>query len=76
MKLLKKWRIYLTVIIIRLLVYPIAVIFILWLLQKNDFFTLTFFKCATCMAVKPMGLNAIVVPAAYGKIHQTHLGLR
>ena len=66
MNLLKKWRIYLTVII-RLLVYPIAVIFVLWLLPENDFFTLTFFKCATCMAAMPMGLNAIVVPAAYGK---------
>ena len=64
--LIKKWRIYLTSAI-RLLVYPLAVLLILMLLPQNDFFTLTFFRCAICMASMPMGLNAIVVPAAYGK---------
>lgn len=64
--LLKKWRIYLTSAI-RLLVYPLATLGVLLLLPQNDFFTLTFFKCAICMASMPMGLNAIVVPAAYGK---------
>ena len=64
--LLKKWRIYLTSAI-RLLVYPLATLGALLLLPQNDFFTLTFFKCAICMASMPMGLNAIVVPAAYGK---------
>ena len=64
--LLKKWRIYLTSAI-RLLVYPLATLGFLLLLPQNDFFTLTFFKCAICMASMPMGLNAIVVPAAYGK---------
>lgn len=64
--LIKKWRIYLTSAI-RLLVYPLVVLGILLLLPQNNFFTLTFFKCAMCMASMPMGLNAIVVPAAYGK---------
>ena len=64
--LIKKWRIYLTSGI-RLLVYPLAVLLVLMLLPQNDFFTPTFFKCAMCMAAMPMGLNAIVVPAAYGK---------
>ena len=66
MALIKKWRIYLTSAI-RLLVYPLAVLGILLLLPQNNFFTLTFFKCAMCMASMPMGLNAIVVPAGYGK---------
>ena len=62
----KKWRIYLTSGI-RLLAYPLVVLFVLTLLPQNSFFTPTFFKCAVCMAAMPMGLNAIVVPAAYGK---------
>ena len=64
--LIKKWRIYLTSAI-RLLVYPLAMLGVLLLLPQNSFFTLTFFKCAMCMASMPMGLNAIVVPAGYGK---------
>ena len=64
--LIKKWRIYLTSAI-RLLVYPLVVLLILMVLPKNSFFTTTFFKCAICMTSMPMGLNAIVVPAAYGK---------
>lgn len=66
LSLIKKWRIYLTSAI-RLLIYPLAVLGVLVLLPQNNFFTLTFFKCATCMASMPMGLNAIVVPAGYGK---------
>lgn len=64
--LIKKWRIYLTSAI-RLLVYPMVVLLIVLLLPQNDFFTLTFFRCAVCMAAMPMGLNAIVIPAGYGK---------
>ena len=64
--LIKKWRIYLTSAI-RLLVYPLAMLGVLLLLPQNSFFTLTFFKCAMCMASMPMGLNAIVVTAGYGK---------
>ena len=64
--LIKKWRIYLTVSI-RLLVYPLVLLLILMLLPQNSFFTSTFFRCAMCMVSMPMGLNAIVVPAAYGR---------
>lgn len=66
LELIKKWRIYLTSII-RLLVYPLAILLLLYLLPQNNFFTPTFYKCAICMAAMPMGLNAIVVPAAYGR---------
>lgn len=72
--LIKKWRIYLTSAI-RLLVYPLVVLIILMLVPQNSFFSLTFFKCAICMASMPMGLNAIVVPAAYGKDTSDAAGL-
>jgi predicted permease len=74
LSLIKKWRIYLTSAI-RLLVYPLVVLGILVLLPQNSFFTPTFFKCALCMAAMPMGLNAIVVPAAYGKDTSDAAGL-
>lgn len=72
--LIKKWRIYLTSAI-RLLVYPLVVLCVFVLLPQNSFFSPTFFKCATCMATMPMGLNAIVVPAAYGKDTSDAAGL-
>ena len=72
--LIKKWRIYLTSVI-RLLVYPLVVLLIIMILPQNEFFNPTFFKCATCMAAMPMGLNAIVVPAAYGKDTSDAAGL-
>lgn len=74
LKLIKKWRIYFTSFI-RLLVYPLVVLLILMLLPQNSFFTATFFKCATCVAAMPMGLTAIVVPAAYGKDTSDAAGL-
>ncbi|MBQ8374836.1 MAG: AEC family transporter [Clostridia bacterium] len=72
--LLKKWRIYLTTAI-KLVVYPLIFLFILFLLPQNDFFTATFFKCAACVAAMPMGLNTIVIPAAYGKDTSDAAGL-
>jgi predicted permease len=48
-------------------VYPLVLLLILMLLPQNSFFASTFFRCAMCMVSMPMGLNAIVVPAAYGK---------
>lgn len=72
--LIKKWRIYFTSFI-RLVVYPLLILLILMLLPQNSFFTSTFFKCAMCMAAMPMGLTAIVVPAAYGKDTSDAAGL-
>lgn len=67
--LLKKWRLYL-ITGIKLVIYPLVVILVLVLLAmlpQNGFFTETFFKCATCIAAMPLGLNTIVIPAAYGR---------
>ena len=72
--LLKKWRIYLTSAI-KLLVYPLLFLGIALLLPQNTFFTATFFKCAMCVAAMPMGLNTIVIPAAYGKDTSDAAGL-
>jgi len=64
--LLRKWRIYLTTAI-KLFAYPLIFFVIALLLPRNAFFNDTFFKCAMCFASMPMGLNTIVIPAAYGK---------
>ncbi len=64
--LLKKWRIY-VVSAIKLLAYPLLFIGVFMLLPMGEFVTETFLKCALCVAAMPVGLNAIVVPAGYGK---------
>lgn len=64
--LLRKGRLYLTTAV-KLLLYPLVFFGIFLLLPKNAFFSESFFKCAMCIASMPMGLNTIVIPAAYGK---------
>ena len=64
--LLKKWRIY-VVSAIKLLAYPLLFIGVFILLPMGEFVTETFLKCTLCVAAMPVGLNAIVVPAGYGK---------
>lgn len=66
LKLLTRWRLYLTSAM-KLVVYPAIMLLILAVLPVNGFFTVTFLKCAACVACMPMGLNTIVIPAAYGK---------
>ena len=68
-ELLKKPRIYLTTGV-KLVIYPIIFIALFWLLSllpENSFFNETFFRCATCVATMPLGLNTIVIPSAYGR---------
>lgn len=72
--LLKKWRIYLTTAI-KLFAYPLIFFVIALFLPHNAFFSDTFFKCAMCFASMPMGLNTIVIPAAYGKDTSDAAGL-
>ncbi|MBQ2734460.1 MAG: AEC family transporter [Clostridia bacterium] len=48
---------------IRLAVIPLAAIGILLLLPIDR----TFFVCAICSLAMPLGLNTLVIPAAYGK---------
>lgn len=53
---------------IRLIVYPLVVIGILYLLSltgTNAFINDTFYKCATCMVSMPVGLTAIFIVASY-----------
>ena len=66
LELLKRWRMYLTSAM-KLIAYPAVMLLILAVLPVNGFFTVTFFRCAACVACMPMGLNTIVIPAAYGK---------
>ena len=67
--LLTKPRIYLTTFA-KLVVYPlvfIVILFVVSLFPQNGFFNETFYRCATCVATMPLGLNTIVIPSAYGR---------
>ena len=44
-------------------------------MPQNGFVTPTFFKCAMCFATMPIGMNTIVIPAAYGKDTSDAAGL-
>lgn len=59
------------VTVIRLLAIPLAAIAILSLLPIPR----TFFVCAICSLAMPLGLNTIVIPAAYGKDTSTASGM-
>ena len=63
---IKKWRIYI-VAAVKLLAYPLLFIAIFAFIPKNSFLDETVLKCAMCVMCMPMGLNTIVIPAAYGK---------
>ena len=64
--LLKKWRVY-VLSLIKVLLYPLLFIFIFAFVPQNALITPVFLKCAACFTAMPMGLNTIVIPAAYGK---------
>lgn len=64
--LIKKWRIY-VVTVVKLVIYPLLFIAIFAFIPKNSFIDETILKCAMCVMCMPMGLNSIVIPAAYGK---------
>lgn len=65
-ELLKKWRIYI-VALIKLLVYPLLFLLIFVGISHIVLIDKAFLTCAFCVVCMPMGLNAIVVPASYGK---------
>lgn len=62
----KKWRIY-VLSAIKLLVFPMLLILLFVFIPQNAFIDETVLKCAICVACMPIGLNTIVIPAAYGK---------
>lgn len=64
--LIKKVRIYI-ISFIKLVIYPLIFILIFIFIPKNDFFSNTLLTCAFCITCMPMGLNGIVIPAAYEK---------
>ena len=66
LSMLKKWRLYI-VTAIKLLIYPLLYIAVAMFLPKGGFINETVLLCAMCVMSMPMGLNTIVVPAAYGK---------
>ena len=59
------------VTVIRLILIPLAAIGILSLLPISR----TFFICAICSLAMPLGLNTVVIPAAYGKDTSTASGM-
>ena len=63
---IKKWRIYIAAVV-KLLVYPLLFIAVFAFIPANSFIDETMLKCAMCVMCMPMGLNTIVIPAAYGK---------
>ena len=66
LKLLKNWRIYLLTAI-KLFAYPLLYVLVFAFIPQGAFISKTFLICGMCFACMPVGLNAIVVPAAYGK---------
>lgn len=52
---------------VRLALFPLLYILVTAFLPKGSLLTPTVLICGMCMTAMPMGLNAIVVPAAYGK---------
>ena len=65
-KLLKNASLY-YVSAVRLLILPLLYVLAVAFLPKGDFISETVLICGMCMTAMPMGLNSIVVPAAYGK---------
>ena len=69
-KILKDVSIY-VVTAVRLLLIPLAAILLLPLLPIPNLF----FVCAVCSLAMPLGLNTVVIPAAYGKDTSTASGM-
>lgn len=52
---------------VKLIIYPLLYVLAVVFIPKGGFLTETMLICGMCMVSMPMGLNSIVVPAAYGK---------
>ena len=66
MALVKQWRIY-VVSAVKLLVFPLLYIAVVMWLPQSSIVSETALTCGICFACMPVGLNSIVVPAAYGR---------
>ena len=66
-KTLSKLSVY-WVSLIRLIIYPLVAIGIFWLIGLTSLdIPDSYVICAVCSIAMPLGLNTIVIPAAYGK---------
>lgn len=74
LEMLKKWRLYIATIV-KLAIYPLIYILIFAFVPQNGFLNATAITCMMCVMCMPMGLNAIVIPAAYGKDTSDAAGL-
>jgi len=78
-KVLKQKGIYLATVL-RLILFPAAVIGVFALVRsvfslgENGFFA-TFVSLTVCAMSMPLGLNTVVIPAAYGKDTSTAAGM-
>ncbi len=63
--LLKNWRLY-VLAAIRVLIFPLIYILVSWLLPVGGFISETMLLCGMFMMSMPLGLNPVVIPAAYG----------
>jgi predicted permease len=52
---------------VKLLLFPLAFLLVFGFLPRTSFLSKNFLLCGACVASMPMGLNAIVIPAGYGK---------
>lgn len=66
LQLLKKYKIYI-MSVLRLFVFPLIYLGIVWIFNLPAIFNSTFLICGLCMLSMPLGLNTIVIPASYGK---------
>lgn len=65
-ELFKNTKLYL-ISLIRLVIFPLLYILCVAFIPKGNFINETVLLCGMCMVSMPMGLNAIVIPAAYGE---------
>lgn len=66
LSLVKKWQIY-VIAFVKLIVYPLLFIAVFAFIPQNAVINETFLICGILFTCMPTGLNAIVIPAAYGK---------
>ncbi len=64
--LVKNWQLY-AITFVRLLAFPLLYILVFAFIPQGSFLTQTMLVCGMCTMSMPMGLNAIVIPSAYGK---------
>lgn len=74
LSLIKQWRLY-VISAIRICIFPLLYIGVCALLPKGGFLTESMLVCGMMMTCLSMGLNAVVVPAAYGKDTSQAAGL-